>query len=99
NSARAPIVAFVQGALDVSKSSLNLTPSTVTAGKPTTLKLVLKDQFGNPLVNQQTAIHVRKDKNHVVISPVTVVDDGVYQVSVSSEQADTAILSVDIGTQ
>lgn len=96
NTKTAPTISFTQGTIDTSKTVFNITPTTIVAGQPATVELILKDQFGNLLTNQISAIQISSNNNEVRIAPVTMPSAGVYHAVVSSDKTGAAILSANL---
>ncbi|OAT51358.1 Ig-like domain-containing protein [Providencia heimbachae] len=96
NSKAARVVHFTQATLDISKTTFGLVTDTIVAGKQTHLNIVLKDQFGNLLTRPIASIKVKSSTSHISIKPVTEVALGHYQAVVTSNQAVTGILNVEV---
>ncbi|MGG4609820.1 invasin domain 3-containing protein [Providencia sp. Me31A] len=98
NSKNAPVVRFEQGTIDISKTLLELTPSTIIAGSSSRLNIILKDQFGNVLTHQATAITVKSANADISIGPVTEATllPGNYQAVVTSNKSGSGELSVKL---
>ncbi|WP_272537634.1 Ig-like domain-containing protein, partial [Providencia sp. PROV225] len=98
NNKTAPPVYFEQGKIDVSKTTLELTPSTIVAGRSSRLNIILKDQFGNVLTNQGTTIEIKSTNRDITIGQATesVLLPGNYQATVTSNKAGTGELSIKL---
>lgn len=96
NTKTAPSISFTQGSIDTSKTVFNVTPTTIVAGQPATVELILKDQFGNLLTNQISAIQISSNNNEVRIAPVTMPSAGVYHAVVSSDKTGVSLLSANL---
>lgn len=94
----APDVVFSAGDVDESRSELTLVPSVIVAGKDTaTLTLTLRDSNGNLLTEKRVSGH--SDNNDVTIreSQESSNAPGHYKMTVSSDKAGTAKLTVNVG--
>jgi adhesin/invasin len=94
----APDVIFSAGDVDESRSELTLVPSVVVAGKETaTLALTLRDSNGNLLTGKSVSGH--SDNNDVTVgeSQENSNAPGHYKMTVSSDKAGTATLTVNVG--
>lgn len=94
----APDVIFSADDVDESRSELTLVPSVVVAGKETaTLTLTLRDSNGNLLTGKSVSGH--SDNNDVTVGKSQENSDapGHYKMTVSSDKAGTATLTVNVG--
>ena len=94
----APDVIFSAGDVDESRSELTLVPSVVVAGKETaTLALTLRDSNGNLLTGKSVSGH--SDNNDVTVgeSQENSNAPGHYKMTVSSDKAGSATLTVNVG--
>jgi adhesin/invasin len=94
----APDVIFSAGDVDESRSELTLVPSVIVAGKETaTLTLTLRDSNGNLLTGKSVSGH--SDNNDVTIGESQENSDapGHYKMTVSSDKAGSASLTVQVG--
>lgn len=94
----APDVIFSAGDVDEERSELTLVPSVIVAGKDTaTLTLILRDSNGNPLAGKN--VSGQRDNSDVTIGESQENRDapGHYTMTVSSDKAGTATLTVNVG--
>ncbi|MFS8929421.1 inverse autotransporter beta domain-containing protein [Escherichia coli] len=96
----APDVLFSEGRPDESRSELNLTPTTIMAGKEfAILELVLKDQNGNPLSGQM--VKGNSDNTSVTIGDAQEDNSkpGHYIMAVTGNKSGLANLSVMVNNK
>lgn len=95
----APDAIFTAGEVDETRSELTLAPSTIVAGKETaTLTLTLRDSNGNLLTGKSVSGH--SDNNGNVSISDSKEDNnapGHYTMTVTSDKAGSATLSVKVG--
>lgn len=94
----APDVIFSAGDVDENRSELTLAPSVIVAGKDTaTLTLILRDSNGNLLTGKGVSGH--SDKSDVTIGESRENSNapGHYTMTVTSDKAGSATLTVKVG--
>lgn len=94
----APDVIFSAGDVDENRSELTLSPSVIVAGKDTaTLTLILRDSNGNLLTGKGVSGH--SDKSDVTIGESRENSNapGHYTMTVTSDKAGSATLTVKVG--
>ncbi|WP_222422239.1 Ig-like domain-containing protein [Yersinia aldovae] len=94
----APNVIFSAGDVDESRSELTLAPSVIVAGKETaTLTLTLRDSNGNLLTGKSVSGHSDSNNVNVGESQENSNAPGHYTMTVTSDKAGSATLSVKVG--
>ncbi|HHG0472233.1 TPA: Ig-like domain-containing protein [Proteus mirabilis] len=94
----APDVIFSAGDVDENRSELTLAPSVIVAGKETaTLTLILRDSNGNLLTGKSVSGH--SDNNDVTVGESRENSNapGHYTMTVTSDKAGSATLTVEVG--
>lgn len=94
----APDVVFSAGDVDENSSELTLAPSVIVAGKEiATLTLTLRDKNGNPITGKNISGHSDNPNINIGAAQENSNLPGSYTMTVSSDKAGIATLSVKVG--
>ncbi|EOY5724080.1 invasin domain 3-containing protein [Enterobacter cloacae] len=92
-----PVVTFVAGVADASKSTLTATPSAITANgtSAATVTLTLKDANGNPVTGQ--TVEFASTLGGITFTSVQGNADGTYTATLTGTRSGPATLSATVG--